>query len=132
MPDREIVNAEFETLSLRLHAEGWSDRVTVERLIVEWKHLSSNVGSYPLTIDEYTNDLTARDAIELVLGWATDAVRSGIGDSIKEADAAFRAATFYDGGIAVGTFFRVDAESGWWWRRRPTSGELGAYLDRVL
>jgi hypothetical protein len=124
--------AEFGDLSSRLHAAGWSSRVTVKRLIDGWRYLAATVGAYRMTIDEYTNDVTGRDALELVLGWATESTRAAIIERVAPADEAFRSATVDDGGLAIGEFFNFESKPGWWWRRRPTTGDLSEYLDRVL
>jgi hypothetical protein len=122
---------EFGELSARLHDAGWSGRVTIERLIVLWDSLGASVGAYPMTIDDYSNDLTGRDALEFVLGWASESTRAAIATRVARADDAFQRATRDDGGAAVGSFFNIENRSGWWWRRRPTTGQLGAYLDRA-
>jgi hypothetical protein len=58
------VTAELDRLTARLHAEGWADHVSVERLIGGWQQLAREVGDYPLTIDDFTNDVSGRDALE--------------------------------------------------------------------
>ena len=129
MTEPEIV-AELERLTARLHADGWSGHVTVERLIRNWQQLAGEVANYPLTIDDYTNDVTGRDALDLVLKWASDGTRQMVGVDVFEADETFKASTFDDGGDAVSAYFRIEDRSGWWWRRRPTTGPLAAYLDK--
>ena len=124
------VTTELDRLTTRLQAEGWADHVRVERLIRDWQQLAREVGDYPLTIDDYTNDVTGRDALELVLQWASDRTAAVIGPAIAEADEQFRDSTVDDGGESVAGYFRTENKAGWWWRRRPTTGALAAYLDR--
>ena len=124
------VGAELEGLTARLHADGWADHVTVERLMHDWRQLAGEVADYPMTIDDYTNDVTARDGLDLVLKWTSDRAREVVGDAISEADETFKASTVDDGGDAVSRYFRIGDRAGWWWRRRPTTGRLAAYLDR--
>jgi hypothetical protein len=121
--------SEAAELTARLHDVGWASQVTVERLLQEWEQLAGEVGHYVLTIDDYTNDLTTRDALDQVLQWASDAFRSVLTERIASADERFRAATRDDDGQAVGRYFRIEKHPGWWWRRRPTTGPLSAYLD---
>jgi hypothetical protein len=50
-----------------LRAQGWAKHVTVERLLRKWLALSATVDGYDFTIDDYANDLTSRDGLEIVL-----------------------------------------------------------------
>jgi hypothetical protein len=122
---------EFADLAARLHAVGWTTHVSVERLLAQWVYFCG-IGSYPLTVYDYTNELTGRDAIERVLGWAGDRARTYIHETIELLDKQFQSATFYDGGLAIGNFFNIQNRPGWWWHRRPSTGELSSYLDGVL
>ena len=124
------VDDELGRLTQRLHDGGWAAHVTVARLIRGWQQLADEVSTYRLTIDDYTNDVTGRDALELVLGWASDAVVELIGPQIADADRRFEAGTIDDGGEAISQFFHTEGLSGWWWQRRPRSGALSDYLDR--
>jgi hypothetical protein len=121
--------SEAAELTARLRDAGWASQVTVERLLQDWEQLAGEVGNYVLTIDDYTNDLTARDGLDQVLQWASDALGSVLKDRIAPADERFMAATRHDNGQAVGRYFRIERHPGWWWRRRPTTGPLSAYLD---
>ena len=55
-------------LTRRLHAAGWASHVTVDDLLQAWEQLAGEADDYVMTIDDYTNDLTARDAVAQVLG----------------------------------------------------------------
>jgi hypothetical protein len=129
LPDQH--RAEADDLTRRLHEGGWSSQVSVDGLLRRWEQLAGEAGAYELTIDDYTNDLTTRDALALVLGWASEALRELIFSRVEAADERFRAGTVEDAGEAVGKYYRVVSRSGWWWRRRPTTGTLAAYLDRA-
>src|SRR5689334_316728 len=119
----------MNALTQRLHASGWATHVTAHNLLVDWHRLAQEVSDYLGTVDDYTNDLTVRDALELVLTWATPSLRARLAPEVEVSDEAFRAGTAEDGGVAIGRYFRVDSTSGWWWKRRPTTGALGRYLD---
>lgn len=124
--------AEVAELTRRLHAAGWASHVTVDDLVQSWEQLAGEVGDYVMTIDDYTNDLTARDALAQVLSWASESLGPVLDARIAAADERFRSATQEDRGRAVGRFFRINTRPGWWWRRRPASGPLRAYLDASL
>lgn len=102
----------------------------MEWLLDGWERLSQEVEAYPLTIDDYTNDLTGRDALELVLDWAAEPLRNRLRARVTAAYERFREATDEDRTSVVGRYFRVDASSGWWWHRLPRSGRLAGYLAR--
>jgi len=125
LPD---LRPEVDRLTDRLRSEGWASHVSVEWLAVSWDKLAATVAEYTGTVDEYTNDLTSRDALEEVLGWASRPLAAALSVPLGLADERFIAATIDDGGVAVSQYFRIGTR--WWWRRRPTSGQLADYLDR--
>ena len=124
------LQSEVDRLTDRLRAEGWASHVTVERLVRSWDTLAAEVSNYAATIDDYTNDVTSRDALQEVVGWASPPLAAALSVPVGLADERFAAATTDDGGAAVGEYFRIAHHAGWWWRRRPTSGPLADYLDR--
>jgi hypothetical protein len=105
--------AELDGLTARLHAEGWADHVSVERLIRDWQQLAGEVSDYPLTIDDYTNDVTARDALDLVLKSDSDRTRQVIGRSVLEAGETFNASIVDDGGLAVSRYCVPQSSLSW-------------------
>jgi hypothetical protein len=107
----------------------WAMRVPIERTLADWRTLASSVGDYPGGIDDYTNDLTVRDAPALILS-QTEPDHPVLAE-VEEIDSVFRRNTADDEGVAVGRYFRRPSEpnAGWWWKRRPISGSLGSYLD---
>jgi hypothetical protein len=119
---------EATALTQRLHDEGWSPHVTVGRLLQEWGQLVGEVASYQLTVDDYTNDLTGRDAIDLVLSWCSDQFGAWAKPMVDEADQRFAGRTTPDEAGVLGRYFRISDNAGWWWRRRPVSGPLADYL----
>lgn len=125
-----LAGEDVDRLTERLHAEGWASHVTVDRLLRGWEQLAGEVADYPATIDDYTNDMTARDALDLLLQWASPELESVLQRRVASADRRFIANTVEDGGAAVGRFFRIANRDGWWWRRRPATGALSDYLDR--
>ena len=125
------VKHEIDALTERLRNDGWAPHVTVERLIRDWQRLADEVSAYPMTIDDYTNDVSGRDALELILSLASANTVAVIGPPIADADARFRDGTTDDGGKAISRYFRTENKPGWWWTRRPSSGELADYLDQA-
>lgn len=120
---------EAAVLTQRLQDEGWAPHVEVGQLFQEWGQLAVTVDAYELTIDDYTNDLTARDAITLVLSWCSEQFGTWAKPLVDEADQRFTHRTAPDEEAVLGRYFRIGEDAGWWWRRRPVSGPLGDYLD---
>jgi hypothetical protein len=102
--------------------------VTVTRLLQGWQDLSASVDQYVSTVYDYTNDLTGRDALELVLAECQEPLRTKLRLFIEEADGQFLARTREDAGRSLERYFRIDESSGWWWKRRPATGPLAEYL----
>ena len=89
----------------------------------------AEVADYELTIDDFTNDLTGRDGLELLLDWASPPLAADLRLRVDAVDVQYREGTVEDGGEALGRYFRVDASSGWWWRRKPAAGQLADYIS---
>jgi hypothetical protein len=81
-------------------------------LIRDWQQLAGEVADYPLTIDDYTNDVTGRDALDLVLNWASDHTKAVIRPAVFEADERFKESTVDDSGKAISRHFRTDNNAG--------------------
>jgi len=120
--------ASLAEIGRRLHAEGWANHVTVAWMLAEWDELSRAVDGYDLSVDDYTNDLTARDGLEWTLSECGQALRAKLSSWIEVADRTFIARTQMDDDSALGSHFRVDESSGWWWKRRPMQGPLADSL----
>lgn len=111
-----------------LRAQGWATHVTVDSLLRDSKQLAASVDRYEMTVDDYTNDLTARDGLELVLAMCQEPLRSKLRARVAAADDELRHRTMDDDEGAVGRYFRVTDASGWWWKRKPSGGALADYL----
>jgi hypothetical protein len=120
--------AVLDEIGRRLRADGWADHVTAAWLLTRWDELAASVDGYELTIDDYTNELMARDGLEWVLGTCPQPLRAKLLSWIETADLAFVAGTQDDGDGVVGRFFRIDETSRWWWKRAPKSGPLADSL----
>lgn len=120
--------ADLDNIGRQMRSEGWADHVTVLGLLEDWESLSKSVDRYKLTIDDYTNDLCSRDGLEVALRRVAPSLRAKLQRSVDEADQEFAARTDDDAGAAVGRYYRIDASSGWWWKRRPLAGTLADYL----
>lgn len=121
-------SAELDNIGRHMRTEGWADHVTVLRLLEDWQRLARGVDRYDFTIDDYTNDLWSRDGLEVALQRAAPNLRAKLQRCIGQADQEFVARTCDDAGAAVGRYYRIDALSGWWWKRRPIAGALADYL----
>ncbi len=115
--------AALERIARDLRSEGWATHVEVERLLRDWEALAASVDRYRLTVDDYTNDLTARDGLELVLARCQEPLRSRLRVVVEAADEEFRSRTLKDDAGAVARYYQITNESGWWWRRKPAAVE---------
>jgi hypothetical protein len=66
-----------------LRAQGWAEWVMVEGLLRGWHQLSDTIDKYRGTIDDYTNDLTKRDGLEIVLSRCHEPLRAKLGAHTK-------------------------------------------------
>lgn len=107
---------------------GWAIPLTVGWLLRNWQKTSERVAHYNLTIDDYMNDLTARDALEIVLAISAEPLRSKLKVYIETSDRQFIAGTEVDIGSVIARFYLIDESSGWWWKRKPKVGDLAQYL----
>jgi hypothetical protein len=126
--------APLAAASKELHNAGWAKAFTMGEMLGGWRRLVREIEvGYTMTVDDYTNDLTSRDWLDLVLDRVTDPMRKRIERDLEPLDRRYRDATIDDGGAALAHFFRIDAKGGWWWRRRPTllTGELAEDLQRA-
>lgn len=132
-PTREDA-ASLTTSSQALRDNGWAKAFTLGEMLGRWSALVREIEvGYTMTVDDYTNDLTSRDWLDLVLDRVTDRMRQRVEGDLEPLDRRYRDATVDDGGTALAHFFRVDTKGGWWWRRRPTllTGELAEDLRRA-
>ena len=128
-PDFSISEqAALEEIDQSLRAQGWAAHAKVTWLLREWQALSASVDRYDLTIDDYTNDLTARDGLEIALATCPEPLRSKLERVVESADEQFVTRTQEDIGHTLGRYFRIDEASGWWWKRTPDVGQLAELL----
>src|SRR5579862_2253670 len=118
----------LDEIGAQLRARGWADHVTVPYLIRQWDRLSACIDRYTLTVDEYTNDLTSRDGLEIVVAECDEPLRSKLDLYVMHADREFLARTRDDIEGFVGRYFRIEETDGWWWRRTPSAGPLADFL----
>jgi hypothetical protein len=119
----------MESLGESLRADGWASHVTVPRLLDRWKHLTETVNAYNGVIDEYLDDLTCRDALQLVLGRAPESVRARLEHLVNESDQLYRTDTIPDGDQKLRRFFKITNDDGWWWHRIPKAGPISAEVE---
>ena len=124
----EEERAVLRSIGASLRSRGWAHFVTVERLIANWQGMAREAGQYENEVDDYTNDLTSRDGLAIVLSECPSPLRERLQALIDEADDFFRQGTVEDPDGRLGRYFRIDDRSGWWWKRRPRAGPLADYL----
>lgn len=100
----------------------------MERELRVWSRLSTEVGAYELTVDDYTNDLCSRDYLAEVVRRASVPLGATIEARLAAADDRFRRSTTDDADGRLGRYFRIGPDDAWWWHRRPSTGPLAAYL----
>jgi len=120
--------AVLDEIGTGLRARGWADFVTVTSLLGNWRDLALQVREYTGTVNDYTNDLTTRDALEIVLAECPEPLRTKLKSAIEQADKEFLCGTQDDANHSLEIYYRINSASGWWWRRKPCSGWLAEYL----
>ncbi|WP_343713668.1 hypothetical protein [Inquilinus sp.] len=118
----------LDEIERNLHAHGWATHVTVVRLLQGWQSLSLSLDLYTGTIDDYTNDLTGRDALAIVLAECPEPLHSKLKNLVDNFDGEFAARTQDDTECLLIRYFRIEETAGWWWKRRPAAGPLAEYL----
>ncbi len=122
---------ELRRVEAGLHADGWASFITTEGLLRDWERLAGEVAEYSSTVDDFINDLTGRDALELVLSRVPVSLREVLIPPVLDADRRFSQSTLPDEHGVIGRFCRLEPNQGWWWRRMPPAGPLAAYLRDV-
>lgn len=112
-----------------LRKQGWADSVTVIRLLQGWQELGQAVDRYAATIYEYANDLTRRDALEIVLGKWHEPLRDKVLRLIGQADHEFFIRTHADTYGVLPRHIRVNRSSAWWWHRVPSASSHTDFLE---
>jgi hypothetical protein len=119
---------EVRRIEAALRDLGWADHVSLAEALRCWARLSEEVNRYTATVDDYTNDLCARDYLAEVASRASSHLRTAIEDQLATADVSFRQSTVEDIDGRLGRYAQIQREDGWWWHRRPSSGPLADYL----
>jgi hypothetical protein len=119
---------EVQRIEAVLHDEGWADHTSLARELRALARLAEEVNAYTGTVDDYTNDLCARDYLEVMEARASLGLRNAIDQQVAPIDFSFRRATLEDTDERLAHFFRIESRDGWWWRRRPSCGPLADYL----
>lgn len=119
----------LDRIDRRLHAQGRAKHATTVRLLWRWRSLSASMDRYSGWIDDYTNHLTRRDGLAVVLGECDEPLRAKLAILIEQADGEFLASTRDDTRSVLGRYFQIDESSGWWWKRIPAAGPLAEYLN---
>ena len=128
LPDLELDPSEiiFDEIGAKLRGDGWAHFVTIPGLLKSWRLLASTAAQYEYTVDDYTDDLTSRDGLEIALAECPEPLLAKLKSAVEQADKEFLAGTQDDVTHSLEEYFRIRA--GWWWRRTPRSGSLAKYL----
>jgi hypothetical protein len=126
--ERAVLDEVDRDLSAQGWGKGWAVPLTVVWLLRNWQIIAEKVNQYDLTIDDYTNDLTTRDALDIVLVKCAEPLRTKLKIYIETCDREFIARTEEDIENTMGRFYLIDTSSEWWWRRKPKRGLLAQYL----
>lgn len=101
---------------------------SVSRATREWERLTGRIlGNWPpdgnYLVDEYVNDLDARDVLERIKNELPAEVSSSLASVLERLDGGFREVTVDDGGASIAWRMNESAEElarrPWWWHRRP-------------
>jgi hypothetical protein len=108
-PPTEIDYASVRAATEALTARGWRPS-TLNEQMESWENLVGQVEvGYHLTIDDYTNDLSARRWLEEARPLLTELVRASLDSRLDPLDKRFRAATREARGMP-------GAGPEWWYR----------------
>jgi hypothetical protein len=119
----------LDGIDKHLHRLGWSETITIDRLLQQWQEFAATVDRYDATIYEYGNDLCIRDALEIALGQCPKSLRAKLMRLIEPDDREFFDRTRADTHRLVGHYLRIDASSGWWWHRVPAASPHSDFLE---
>lgn len=113
-PDAKAIVDEWE-------ADGSKGRYRHEGLLSAiaswWMFAEELEGGYVATIDDYTNDLTARSLVQRVLDMVPEG-SSNILEVVSEYDGRIKRATRAGGRSILAQVYR-DPPDWWWWDRFP-------------
>ncbi len=123
--------ANLKVAAARLRADGWANFVTFDHLLQSWRRLGQEVARYDATVDDYTNDLTARQGLHLLMQHCHPTTAARVAALLDSLDGRFQSGTDPDSQEVLGHFYKMDESSGWWMRRIPKAGDLRAYLDQA-
>jgi hypothetical protein len=119
---------ELAEVTRRLRANGRTTQGSVEAYLRDWTRFSNTVGNSRAMTYELAEYLHRRDLLEEAVGECSPALAERLRAHLDAADEYFLASTVDDGGRSLSTFVKRLGEA-WWWRRRPTTGPLSAFLD---
>ena len=109
-----------------LAARGCGEHVVaggLEGLVDTWGRVVGEVArGYPLTLDDYLNDLDARDLLDRAIALASDVQRDGLAERLAAIDQRFRALTKPSAclwGEEVAADEAWTAEREWWYFAKP-------------
>jgi len=109
--------AAVETIEARLSQRAGFP-ITIRKLLSNWESFVAQIErGYDLSIDEYANDLSARDTLEDVLRSLPKGTHTKISGVLSSTDRRFERATCPDSTHAVERF--IQPGTSWWWARIP-------------
>ncbi|MFN7947552.1 MAG: hypothetical protein U0Z53_19540 [Blastocatellia bacterium] len=110
----------------------------LDGLLEQWEQIVDAVSAgYTLGLDDYLNDLDARQLLEDALAVATPAARAAVTDRVRQADAAMKSVTRPAGkclwGDEVAEGEGWTPQKNWWYFTVPVNAdpELLAEIDEI-
>lgn len=116
----------LDEIGCQLRDEGMAGHVTVNNLLECWQDIASTFDIEGRMVEEYANDLTARDALEVVLDECKGPLRDKLERYIDDADRKFLQTTRQDTRDVMRLSIQIG--EGWWWKRIPA---VGWFRDRL-
>ena len=110
----------------------------LDGLLEQWEQIVEAVSAgYALGLEDYLNDMDARQLLEESLAVAAPAARRNVADRVREADAALKSVTRFAGKCLWGDEVAAEegwtAQKNWWYFSSPMNAEpdLLAEIDEV-
>lgn len=102
--------------------------MTTDRELRTWSRRADELNDYRGTIDDYTNDLCSRDALNAIVERCPPNLAERLSSAVHTTDMRFQRPSTPDPEGRIGRFYRITDTDGWRRRRDPQRGPLADYL----